>query len=417
MRYDDSNQQEQQYNAILATYGKNPDATAQWLAQAGIPKSLWAILPKDVQGEFTQASKGIAANPHGVAIEAPDAMTALINSGVLSDVQAQAYMTDPTGKSVKPGGTKIDNSLVAQPKDTSKTGSGGGFAGPSYTPQLKSGQLTDFLKTQGYSFPFDTTKFVKDAIKNSNGDMSLAQNIFMGELIKSPQFKAYYPNIFDKSGRMIVSIQDYDNNVQSYQKLAQRQGFTVSRKQAGQLISDEVSPDEFNHRTQQAKTIANNKDLFLAFNDVLKAKGLKGVSNAKDAFDFLQGKASPAQYQAWNAATAEAAAKKAGLQETAKGALGATAPATGALNIEDVEKAYTDIAQQLRDSGAELTAYGLTQRDLETIQFGGSNRAILAARAQQAVAQQQAQGQQVGGEQLALQGNKVALADQQKAGA
>lgn len=414
------------YNNYYASYPKKGfDPTlAALLALSNINYATWQMIGKTdggdvIQNNLKQYLNGTGAPGSDVgqgSMNPQDVIPWLTKLGYLTGTQANALSTGVAPTKATPAkGTVKQPGLVAQPTGLS---AGGGVPGVPQAPKYTSGQLARDLKSMGYNFPFDITPFVQKAIQVSNGDSSTAMSAFLSGLYGSQQFKHYYPNYFSPSGTARFSNPgDYDKQVLGYQSMAQRQGFTVDRNLAGKLIGQDVSGDEFKQRVDMAAQIKTNKDLFTSFNQIAAQQGIKGIKTAQDAFAFLSGRADPKSYQVWNGATAQAAAKNAGVAISGKEAVSATGAATQALNYTDVEKSYQDIAQQLRDSGAELGAFGLSTRDLETVQFGGANRAMLAARASQALAQTQAQGQQVNQAMTTTASGIPVAAQQQQAGA
>lgn len=411
--------------AILNTYPSGFDENlVQYLAQEGIPYSVWKAVPPAAQNVLKNSSTGTTLPgyaPGAGLVPAGGAVQWLLYQYAPTDPKAQQHIlaawthTAQNNANIPPAPPKLPSTkattsgagagLVQQPHAAGSTGGAGGVPGGFGQPRQTGGELARELKSMGYHFPFDISGMIQKAIQVSNGDATTSMSAFLSTLYDSKQFKHYYPNYFSPSGTArFGSPADYDKQVLAYQTAASRQGFKVDRNLAGQLIAGDVSAQEYQDRVGIAAQIKNNIVPIANFNAAAAAAGVKGIKTAQDAFAFLAGRADPKSYQVWNAAAARTAAQSAGLQETTAQAAKATKGLTGAGAYADIEKSYQDIAQQIKDSGAELGSFGLSQGDLETIQFGGSNRAMLAARAQQAMAQTAAQGTLVTGTSAAQVG-------------
>src|ERR1051326_915581 len=281
--------------------------------------------------------------------------------------------------------------------------------------QTKTG-LVGQLASAGYTFPFDISALVKDSIKNGGADPF---SYFYAKLIQSKPFKHYFPGIQRPDGTLRMSPAQYQQYQDGVMAAAKKNGFALSKAAVGNLIANDVSTDEFSFRLQAAQTIKSNPDLFASFNSILASNGQKQIKTAQDAFNFLAGKAPKSVYDTYEAATFEASAKAAGVDVNAARAKQLAAGTAGMTDIGDIQKGYADIADKLRQSGVELSGVGLSQADLETIEFGGANQAALAAKAQQALKNQQASQQNpLTGEEVNLtKGGQPVFGTTTKAGA
>lgn len=414
---------------VLASYPKGFDpGFANWLARADIKYGVLSSMPMNAVNYFYQSATGVVSSimgPNGpVPAAQPSPGGGPGGFQPLDPAGARAYVRDswnqnpnqqlfnaagvswagaqgtpsyqaPTATPSAPAAPK-NASLAPQP---AAPGSGGaGAPASAYTvPRMTGGQLANELKAQGFNFPFDISPMIQQALRESNGDATTAMSSFLSTLYKSAQFKHYYPSYFAPNGTARFSSPgDYDQKFNQYQSVAQRQGFKLTRQQFGNVANAGKSIDEFTADTQIAGTIKNNGALLKNFNSIAASSGVKGLHSAQDAYNFLTGRGDPKQYQVWNAAAGVTAAKAAGVNVSTSEAKSATGGLQSAVSYDDIEKSYADLAQKVKDSGAELGAFGVSQRDLETLEFGGANRSLIAARVSQAMSQTQAQGQGVG---------------------
>jgi hypothetical protein len=255
------------------------------------------------------------------------------------------------------------------------------------------------LAAAGYTFPFDISGLVKDAIKNGGADPF---SYFYAKLIQSKQFNHYYPGIKRSDGTLRMTPAQYQQYTDAALSLAKKNGFAVSRAQIGNEIANDVSLDEYSFRVQAASQIRSNKDLFNAMN----AMGIP-IKNAQDAFNFMTGKSPKHVYDTYEAATFIAGATSAGLSIDAKRAKELAAQTPDLTDFAAIQKGYADLADKLKTAGQNLSAFGLTQRDLEVLEFGGAGQAAIAAKANQALLQNQAQSQtEITGQDVTLKGGR-----------
>lgn len=251
--------------------------------------------------------------------------------------------------------------------------------------------LAGSLAAAGYQFPFDVSGLISDAVTNGGSDPA---SYFYAKLIRSPAFRTHYAGIFNANGTLKMTPAAYDQYVHAATAAARSSGFNVTRTQVGRLVGMNVSGEEFTFRLEAANRIRANRQVFNSLNQVLKAKGLAPVRNAQQALDFMAKRENRAVYEAYEAATVQAAAAGAGIEMDATRAISTSKLTPGVTSFEDLEKSYAEIAEQGRLASVELGAEGVTLRDLEVIQFGGTHRAERAAKVQRILASRTAQAQE-----------------------
>lgn len=283
--------------------------------------------------------------------------------------------------------------------------------------------LTGQLRAGGWAVPFDVTGIVR-AVAGRKGDFSMLIN----RIISDRRFKKSFPGIFNKDGTLKMSPAEYRDKVQSYQALAATYRFKLNAKQLGQMISGDVSANEAQFRFQIGATIRDNQAVFLDFgrqlstlNSTLKSAGkpsLGTLGSIKDIASFIARTAPRELYAVYEASSISAAAKEAGISVGEARARQLAAAGAGIVGFEDAQKSFKVIAESLRSAGVELSFFGITQAELETIEFGGSKRQELALKAEQALKQRQAAIQgDISAEPLKLQGGKPVSETQAPAGA
>jgi hypothetical protein len=260
---------------------------------------------------------------------------------------------------------------------------------------MASTALTRKLQQVGFNLPFDISRYIEQAIREFPEDpMTYAWAL----VIRSPEFDRAFPGIKRKDGTLRMNIPDYMHTTEAYRSIAARYGFAINNLTAGHLVSMEVSPDEFVERAAAVQIVKAHPDVFRFLQQADPGK----MTTVRDAVNFVLRKADPEFYSAYETATFQAAAKGAELPITRSRAQQIAAATAGVMSLAEQESAYQKIAKQIREAGAELSAFGLTQADLETIEFGvGDDRAGKALRAEQALKQYQtAVGTEIQGESL-----------------
>lgn len=293
-------------------------------------------------------------------------------------------------------------------------GAGGGSSGPSKKDIFES--LMGQLKTGPWALPFDVSKIVR-AVAGKKGDMSMVLN----RVLSDPRFKKAFPGIFNKDGTLKMTPAEYRQRAGDYREIASQYGFKPNAAQIAALISGDVSAKEADFRFQAGQTLMANQGVLVQFqaqiNDINAARKAAGqpplpnIKNVKDAFNFITKQGAKDLYATYEAASISAAAREAGLDVGTARARQLAKATAGIAGLEESEQSFKEIAEQLRTAGVELSSFGITQADLETIEFGGSGRIEKAARAEQALKQRQAQvQQQIGGQDLTQnkQGRPVA---------
>lgn len=258
-------------------------------------------------------------------------------------------------------------------------------------------QLAAILKTQLSAFGFDASKYIDQAIRSGVNDIA---DYAYTLIIHSPEFKAAFPGILDSAGRLRVSPQEYLSRAESFSSTAAQYGFGLTKAQIGGLVQNNVDPTEFQTRAAGIQAVRTNPEMIsylnqqiADFNRYRSAHHQALVPSLKtfaDAVNFMTGRSDAEVYQAYEGALFQSQAKEAGIALTSAKSRALANQTPGVLSVDDAQKRFSTIAAELRDSKVDLNEFGLGTSDLLTIEFGGTNREALAAKAEQALAQAKA---------------------------
>lgn len=286
----------------------------------------------------------------------------------------------------------------------------GDIGDPAGEQRERVGEVRAGLGLQGWGVPFDISSYVDQAIGRPD-----ALSWLISKVTADPRFKRAYPGILDEDGNLRMKPSEWKAQARQYRNIAAKYGYSPTDSMIGRWIAGETSPAEAEWKAQMVQQVRHNAPLLQAVkaqvdlvNQRRRAKGqkpIKSIASVQDAVDFLSGGAPAATYAAYEAASISAAAQSAGISVDAEKARRLAMATPGIESMEDQEKRFHDIAAQLRTSGAELSAFGLTQNDLMTIQYGGAGRVDLASKAERAMAQAEAQREvDIQGEQVQVGG-------------
>lgn len=243
------------------------------------------------------------------------------------------------------------------------------------------------LTAQGFTLPFNIDPFIKRALQQGVADPA---TLAYAMILRSNVFKRFYPGIFRANGTLKMSPAEYESYVDSAKAQARSAGFTISRKQVGFLIQRDTSAEAYGFRVAKAAEIRANADVLNAFNRELKAAGEKPLRRAEQVFDFLTGKADQRVYDLYERSAIRGAAESAGLDITRRRARQLAQGAAGTTDLETALDAFGRIATEREFALQELRSFGLSDRDLQAIEFGLAGGAELERKRDQALAQREA---------------------------
>jgi hypothetical protein len=337
-------------------------------------------------GELTQ--KGLAELYVAAQLAGPEALFKFLNS--LNDKQFNLLTGSAEWQDSQPKQTKSssvwDNQTADSFLDSLKRISGGRGGGGYPRQDVTTGDIKRGLHAAGfYDLGFDVSDFIKEGARKDK-DVGWV----IDKIVSDKRFTRSRPGILDSNGVLVVAPAQYDQYRTQYREVAAQYGLSVSSKQVGSLIRGDVSAAEFEFRAKATNTIRGNSQAFSAFNEVLKDRGQEPLKSTKDVFDFVTGKKSKEMYDLYEETAFETAARSSGLSVSDARRNQLANRTAGVSSFEDVEQRYARIASELRTAGVELKTFGISQNALETIEFGGPNRAKLAASAEQALKQRQA---------------------------
>lgn len=226
-------------------------------------------------------------------------------------------------------------------------------------------------------------------------DITTLQN----SLYQTKAFHQAFVGIFNKDGSMKMQPGTYLAMKSQFQQYADRYGLpAVTAKQMGYLFKNNVSVSEFSTRAAAEASIQNNAGYFDAFNETLKAQGIKPLTTKQQLFNFVMGKAAPVYQSIWDEAATRAQADKIneGLVTGAQLERGdvlqienlSRNPETGQINLAQQGQNFQQLAADFRKvyPQSQIQGMGLSKQDLIELEFGGSRQAAVAEKVQQIMA-------------------------------
>lgn len=282
--------------------------------------------------------------------------------------------------------------------------------------------LTREMKYGSFAMPFDVTKHI-NAVVSAKGNMDMLLN----RIFADKRFKKAFPGILDSHGDLKMSVSEYNGRRDEAKASFARAGFKLSDADFGVLAQKNVSPNEAQERAQIAGFIRGNADLLVAvksqvaqMNAERKAKGLpplQGLNTMADIKKYVTKQGSSELYSTYEGGVLAAAAKRAGLDVTAARARELAGKGTDITSMEEAGAKYKNIADRIRMAGVELDAFGIGQKELEVIEFGGAGQAELAAKAEQSLRNFEKQSETaLSGAEAQVKGGRV-ISGQGKEGA
>lgn len=251
---------------------------------------------------------------------------------------------------------------------------------------VKSRTLAAQLSEVGFRFPFTISDLIDKAIRAGTEDpFAYVQAL----IINSKRFEKYYPGIKRANGTLRMSPAQYETYVDTAKSFASSAGLTVSRKQIGGNIGRNISLDEFQFRVTASQNIVGNKDVLDSLNERLLSTGRKALTTADRVFDFIVGRYTDAD-DLFEEATIEGAAASAGIDIDRSTARRLGDVDAGILDFDTALQRFQRVAAQKQLADVELRAFGLSDQDLFTAEFGGRSQGQIEQLRSQAIAQRQA---------------------------
>lgn len=253
-------------------------------------------------------------------------------------------------------------------------------------------RLKEVLKLQ-FPFPFDIDRFLDRAIREFPEDPA---TFAFALILKSKAFKKRFPGIFKGDGTLRISPAEYIQREERYASVAAEHGFNLKRGDVGALVSRDVDPEEFGVRARGIQLARQNPGLVDFLNKQIKqvnrrrraAAGPDGdfvriplIKDRRDIVDFFTGRADKTLYKVYEGALFQQAADEAGLDLSGKRGRKLANATAGVLDPEAIQQGFAEIAAKLRLGDIDLKVAGISQRDLEVLEFGGPGQAAIAEKA------------------------------------
>lgn len=208
---------------------------------------------------------------------------------------------------------------------------------------------------------------------------------FMLQIYGSPQFKHMFPGIFRPDGSLKMTPYEYKQMTDQYQSVARTYGITnLSAAHVGKLIKGDVSMQEFQDRMEAIKRVQTYKPAMEEFMQILQARGVdtSALHSQKAQVEFFLGKSPSHFYDLWQDVTVGTAAREAGVNLNVAGVHSIAKQLPGQVDPTALQGHFSNLAQSIKKLMplSQIGKYGLTQKDLVTLEFGGPNQAAIADR-------------------------------------
>lgn len=228
-------------------------------------------------------------------------------------------------------------------------------------------------------------------------DQAVRQNWTIEELTahvySSPAFAQMFPGIFRPDGSLRMSPYEYRQLSDQYVSVARMYGITgLDQARIGRLIAGNVSIQEFTDRMEAIRRVTEFKPAFEEFKQVLKARGIstKGLDTDKDLVNFILGKGPKQFYQLWDELNVGLAARMAGAKISQKLVRSIARRVPGISSEAELQAQMQELARNIRTTLplSKIQKFGITKRDLVTLEFGGPNQAKIFEKVQRIAATQ-----------------------------
>lgn len=249
----------------------------------------------------------------------------------------------------------------------------------------------------GFSLPFNADKYIDAAIRLYPQD---AATYAWALILRSKEFKVYFPGIFNPNHTLRMSVPEYNQRTEAYSSIFAQYGTALDRATLGALIANNVDPGEARIRARGLQLVRTNKDMLLQmqqtignYNAQRKAAGLPpipSISTTKQAVDFFTGRADAQVYNLYEAALVRGELAGVGFDIAVDQARDLANKTEGVLEQADVQQKALRIVARLKRAGVEIHSFGVSDRDLLTLEFGGPGQADIIARTEQALKQRDA---------------------------
>lgn len=207
------------------------------------------------------------------------------------------------------------------------------------------------------------------------------------QIYASPAFAAMFPGIFREDGSLRMTPYEYRQMADQYLSTARLYGISdLDPARIGKLIAGNVSLQEFADRMEAIRRVSEFKPAFEEFKQVLRARGIPttGLDTDKDLVNFMLGKGPKQFYQLWDELNVGLAARMAGAKISQKMVRSIARRLPGVASEAELQLQMQELARHIRTTLplSKIHKFGLTKKDLVTLEFGGPNQAAIFEKVQ-----------------------------------
>jgi hypothetical protein len=210
-----------------------------------------------------------------------------------------------------------------------------------------------------------------------------------------PAFAQMFPGIFREDGSLRMSPFEYRQLSDQYQSIARLYGFSsLDKARVGRLIAGNVSIQEFSDRMEAIRRVTEFKPAFEEFKQILRSRGIstKGLETDKDIVNFMLGKGPKQFYRLWDELNVGLAARMAGAKINQKQVRAIAKRLPGIASEAELQAQMQELARHIRTTMplSKIHKFGITKKDLITLEFGGPNQAAIFEKVRRVLATQEA---------------------------
>lgn len=206
---------------------------------------------------------------------------------------------------------------------------------------------------------------------------------FTLQVYGSPQFENMFPGIFRPDGSMKMTPYEYRQMSDQYVSTARQFGVSgFSQEHVGALIQGDVSMQEFSDRMTAIARIEDYKPAMNQFISLVEQNGgdASELKTDEGLVDFMLGRSSKKFYTLWDQTVVGTAAKESGVHISNDLVRRIAKRTPGVADEAQMQAGFQELASKIQTllPLSRINKYGLSKKDLVTLEFGGPNQAHIA---------------------------------------